>query len=141
MAATEVDIGYGTIVRVENAAGAGTFYEYLEYGDVDYPDSETDDHEATHQKSPGGFKEFVQGLSDGGTLELPFNFIPGNSDDVFNRTWKGSRQRRLMQIDPGDGGPTCQFLAYVKNWKRSRPVNGVSKATLTVKVAGEPVDI
>lgn len=135
---SEAVVGLECYYEVEDALGSGDFVEIGEITNITPPDEDTDDVEVTHQKSPGGRKEFIPGLTDGGTADFDLNWIPGGTTHEFIRQWRSSRERRASRIRyPGDVFET--FPAYPKNFSRTVNLGDKLAATLTVKVAGEPV--
>lgn len=79
MTASQAVIGYGTILQLSNAGSPATYTGILEIRSISPPDIERDMIEVTHNESPGGWKEFLGGMIDGGEVGIELNFLPGNA--------------------------------------------------------------
>ncbi len=124
--------------EVETTAGAGDWFEVGLIVNITPPDEETEDVDVTVQKSPGGRKEYRPGLIEGGTSDFELRWVPGGATHTYLRQWKSSRETRSSRIRyPGDLYET--FPAYPKNFPRTVNLGEAMAATLTVKVAGQPV--
>lgn len=131
-------VSLGMALLVETFAGSGVFFEFAYLTNFTPPDSETEDVETTHQKSPGGVRQYRPGLTEGGVSEYEINFVPGNGTHVFYRQWKRSREVRQTRIvyNP-DINET--YPAYAKTFSRGANLGERMTATLGLKVAGESV--
>lgn len=138
MAATEAIIGYGTTIEVENAAGSGVYVELAEITSLTPPDEQVDEIEATHMKSPGRGKEFIQGLSDFGTMSMDMNYIPGSDTDDFILAWKTAGENRSVKVT-WPNGAIDTFPGFVKGYSGTSGVSDKMGITLTLRVAGAPV--
>lgn len=125
-------------------AGAGTAITWngkyigdvTEIGDLD---TSADDIEVTDHESPDGYKEYIQGLKDGGELEVSGNFYPTNTgQSALISDINGGTIRTAVITLPGSVG-TWIFDAYVKGFTTSTPIDGQVQFTATLKVTGKPV--
>jgi predicted secreted protein len=134
MAATLPAIGKGTIVRVGRGAGP-TWTTLARVGDVTFPQAEAEDIDVTAQDSPGNALEFIAGLTDNGTVEIPTQYLPDSPTDVLLRALQLSGEAVQLEITPVNGTAE-KWAAYVKAYGRSAPVKGVRQATAMFKISG-----
>lgn len=117
----------------------GVYTTIPEAGDVTFPGSSREEIDVTTQDSPGQTKEFLGGDIDFGEVALEVNFAPTNAVHQQLVTDANSAQATISwQILYGTT-KTCTFDAYVKGFAITGPVNGVYKATLTLRCTGLPV--
>lgn len=129
-------IGYGSTVRV--GVGATPTWTTLDLvGDIELPDEQVDEVEVTHQKSPGRRKQFIAGLTDGGSVGVPINYIPGNATDVLLKTLRASREQVLLEITPSEDGSPETYSAYLSGYSRAAPIGAKMTATATFRVSEE----
>lgn len=113
-----------------------TVNEVTSIGDLD---TSADDIEVTDYQSTDGYKEFIQGLKDGGELEIEGNFYPsdtGQSNLISD--FNAGTTREVIITLPGSIG-TWTFDAYVKGFATQTPIDGKVGFTATLKVTGKPV--
>src|SRR5687768_16594920 len=60
-------LGFGTTLQVDRGAGYVTIVKNVEIGAFG---AEAEDVDVTTHSSTGGFREFIRGLLDGGTLDF-----------------------------------------------------------------------
>lgn len=132
---TNALIGYDTGVKVETAAGSGVYFDLGEVTGVTPPNETVDQIDATHMKSPGRTREFIQGLIDPGEMSIEFNHIPGSATDDFLIAWRASGESRNVVITyPND--ITDTFPAFILGYSPSMAVADKMSGELSLKVAG-----
>jgi hypothetical protein len=135
---TNVGIGLGSQFWLANASAVLTQLDELL--SVTPPNPQVDDVEATHMGSTA--REFIAGLTDYGSGEFKFNFIPGNATDVLIRAAVVDKVARAFKIVlPIAGGSTHQEITgncIVKGWVPDDPIDDRMTATLTVRFTGSP---
>jgi predicted secreted protein len=125
-------------------AGAGTTIswngttvnEVTSIGDLD---TSADDIEVTDYQSTDGYKEYIQGLKDGGEVEVEGNFYPSDTgqSNLISDYNAGTSREAIITL-PGSIG-TWTFDAYVKGFATQTPIDGKVGFTATLKVTGKPV--
>jgi hypothetical protein len=137
MAETEAEIGWGGRVYLQDAAD--TWIELEQVTDVPYPDDQVADVESTHMQSPDRRKEYIPGLIDGGTGDIVMNWLPASTTDVTCTEFKNSGDVRGLRVDTllSDGSYWRSEVSVIaKGYKKATPIEGVKKATLTVRFTG-----
>jgi len=119
---------------------SGVFTTIPEAGDVSFPGSTREEIDVTTQDSPGQTKEFLGGDIDFGEIAQDMNFVPTNAvHAVLVADSLSASVVQEWQISYAAGTKTCSFSGYVKGYAITGPVNGVYKATLTIRCTGLPV--
>lgn len=131
-------LGYGSTVRIGRGE-TPTWTELAFVGDVDAPDEQTDDVEVTHMKSPGRRKQFIAGLTDGGEVSVPMNYIPGSPTDVLLKSIKSSGEEVMIEITLGEDGEPETYAGYCKGYGRTAPVADKMMATAVFKLSEQVV--
>lgn len=137
MAETEAEIGWGGRVYLQDADA--NWVELAEVTDVPYPDDQVGDVEKTHMQSPGRRKEYLSGLIDGGTGDIVMNWLPNSATDQLCTEFKNSGAVRGLRVDTllSDGTYWRSEVSVIaKGYKKVTPIDGVKKATLTVRFTG-----
>ena len=131
-------IGYGSTVRIGRGA-TPTWTELQLVGDIEMPDEQIDEIEVTHMKSPGRRKQFIAGLTDGGEVSIPMNYIAGSASDELCQEIKASGEQVLIEITlPVLSGQTATpevFSGYLSGYARTAPVNDKMTATATFRLS------
>ncbi|MCA9312659.1 MAG: hypothetical protein KDA21_15705 [Phycisphaerales bacterium] len=108
-------------------------------------DSSRDTIEETDHQSTGGFREFMAGLIDGGSLNLELNMEQANYN-ILKAAHQaapgaaGARHQFEIQI-PNIGTSTDEyitFLAIVTSLSVGLPHDGKVTCNATLKVSGKP---
>lgn len=97
----EASIGYGGEFWLATDDTVGTLTELVQVVSFQEPDIEVDEVETTHLQSPDGYKEYTEGLRDGGEIEIVFNYRPGSDTDEMLEDWKAERPRTKRKVRMG----------------------------------------
>jgi hypothetical protein len=129
-------IGYGTVIEVETAPGSGTYFTLAETFQHTPPSDSIDMVEATHFGSTDRRREFISGLTDGGSASMQMNYNPGSATDVFIRAWRAppGLARAIRTTFPN--GATVAFSGLVESYETDVPLGDRMTASLSVKVTG-----
>jgi hypothetical protein len=130
---TNAALGY----QITLARFNGTSYIALaEVVDTTPPNVTRDEIDATHHGSPGGYKEYIPGLREGGEVPVTLNFIPSATDSLlaaFNSNTVDSWRITLSN------GVTCTFAGFVKSHSPATPRDDKMTLDAVIKVSGQPV--
>lgn len=100
-----------------------------------------DDVDVTAQDSTDGYREFVQGLRDGGTVEIEGNYTSVVSQDGLKALFDlGTLSACTIAFPDGAGGTlaTWGFNAYVNKFGTDGPMDDKIGFTASLKVSGKP---
>ena len=98
--------------------------------------------EVSHLNSPARFKEYIQGMLDGGEVSLSLNFIPGDTDGQMGllADFKAGTLQDFVITWPVDLDATASFAGIVTAFEPETPEDAEIGLSVTIKVSGE-VDI
>jgi len=112
-----------------------TFSPFCELTSFNQQDGGADQVEVTGWCSTA--KEFEQGLSDSGTLQLDYNLAPNETVQTAIREAKLAGDKLAFKITfPGDGGMAI-MIGTVQQTSFQGAVNGVFTGSATIKLSGE----
>jgi len=139
--ATQAFLGQGTQYQRETAPASGLFETIAEVRSISGPTFEADEVDVTNMDSPSGFREFIQGLKDGGNITFGLNFLPHTAGhqqllDDLKTGIKRNYRVRWPQL------PTVHRMnheGFVKSVPLEIPVDDAVTAQVTIRVSGEPV--
>tara|TARA_R110000824_G_scaffold169712_2_gene346845 strand:+ start:42 stop:434 length:393 start_codon:yes stop_codon:yes gene_type:complete len=97
-------------------------------GGVDVTDIETTAHD-----SAGGWKTFLGGNTDGGTLEISGNYVLADAGQVELRAERGNVAAIVVTFSDSS---TSTFSAVVKGFNLSNPLDDKIEFTCSLKVTG-----
>jgi hypothetical protein len=139
---TQAISGFGVTFKQGDGEDPEVFASIAEVKGISGPGYSLDMIDVTHLNSPGGFREFIGGLIDGGEITFDINFIPSNPThnpatgllaDLLGR------RRRNYQL----GFPTTPVVLWVipgqvTNIDHDQPLEDAITASVTIKIVGLP---
>jgi predicted secreted protein len=137
---TSARIGYSTLFKSGNGASPEVFTTLAEVTNITPPSMARDTIDATHEESPGAWREFIAGLKDGGEVSLDLNFVPGGSAALALTTEMdadGSSASKNRQIIFPDGSYFL-FAGILTAFEPDTPIDDKMSASATFKVSGKP---
>ena len=132
---------FGTYLKIGDGESTEGFTTIAELLDIDVPGMAMTTAEVTNQTSTAAFREFIGTLLDGGEVTFDVNYVPtaGTHDattgviaDMVNKTL-----RNFELVFPG-AVATWSFAALIISFKPNMPVDGPLKASITLKISGQP---
>lgn len=136
----DASIGWGGAFELSTDETEANLYELVEVVSFDLPQVDVDQVETTHLKSADRFKEFTDGLADGGTAAITLNFRPGSDTDEMLDDWEEDRGRRLVRFTvpiQGVAAKTYTCIATFAGYSRGTVSAGDKmEAVLNVKLSG-----
>lgn len=135
---SQVDIGYGSVVRVGRGASPAVFTQLMGLETVTVPSQPPEDVDVTHQQSPGRTRETIPGLKPVADYALEMQYWPGSDTDTLlveldEKTAQGNREIVLLEITP-NGGATWTFMAYLNEYVPTSPLGEKQMVTANWKV-------
>jgi Lambda phage tail tube protein, TTP len=142
MANTQATLGYGTLLQRGGLTAPDTFVTVAEVRNIDGPKLTKDFKEVTHMESPGGFKEYIGALKDGGTVTFTCNFLPadGTQDHLTGLIYdfKNNIKRYWREQWPTTPASTVTYLGEVQDLDPKMPVDDAMTLDVTIKISGDP---
>lgn len=119
----------------------GALYEAHHVKSFTLPDDTMERVDATHLKSPGRRRQFVDGLYENSEIQVVLNFRPLSDTDTKLRAWKASSaSRAVMMVIPENGIPVAQseFTARMTGYDRGEvTADGLMEVTITLEVTSD----
>lgn len=137
---TGARIGYGTLFKSGNGAVPEVFTILAEVTSITPPSISRDTVDATHELSPGAWREFIAGLKDGGDVSLDLNFVAGGTaaaslmTELNNDGPAALANRQILFPD----GSYFQFGGILTKFEPDAPLDKQMSAKVTFKVTGQP---
>ncbi len=134
---TEAESAQGTFIETGDGASPENFSELAEVSNIGGPNEKADEIDATHLRSPEGYKEFIPSFKDGGEIPLTLNYIAGSTTQSalraeFNQTPPPTKNRRITWPD----GSTTSFAGWVKARGASAQVGSKISSMVTLRGVG-----
>lgn len=134
---TKARTGIGAALKLGNAASPEVFTAIAGITSINGPELSSEEIEVTSLDSPGGYKEFINGLKDGGTVSITVNF----SNDSQQRTLRslvGGAARNFQLTLPTSPECLAEFAANVTSWNQTTEAAAAMTADISFKISGEP---
>lgn len=137
---TKAVTGVGTVLAVGDGASPEVFTAITEITSIGGPELSSEQVEVTSLDSAGGFKEFVTGLKDGGSISIENNWIKSDVSQVQMRDDVQAGTKRNYRITWSDSPPTVvDFNASVEAFSMTTEPDAPVTASMTLKISGAPV--
>ncbi|MDZ7906336.1 MAG: phage tail tube protein [Cypionkella sp.] len=104
---TIADIGYDSSFSIEGTT-PGTYVAVAEVVSIQPPGRTRDSVEATHLKSPDGYKEFIAGMKDTSEVSLSLNWLPSVTDVLVTAFEANTGKYQIT----APGGVRMQFPGF-----------------------------
>lgn len=126
-----------------DSAGGASYTAVGQVKDIQGPNITRADVDVTDHDSPDGYREYLPGLADGGTVTFIIGFDNANVEHTTNllanleddqctmATWQ-------LTLNVCNGTAVWTWSGYVNNYNPSAPVEGENTAALSIKVSGKP---
>lgn len=127
----------GTLLKAGDGGGPETFTTIAEVLDIAGPSLEIGTEEVTSHDS-AGIREFVATLLDYGEITFDVNWYAGATQTSL-RTDAINKTKRNFQLDFANVGASddvASFAGIITNFSFESPVEGVHKASVTIKISG-----
>lgn len=128
----------GVYFGTSDGASPETFEELAEVVSIGGPNESADEIDVTHQRSAGGYREFIQSFKDGGEFSMDLNFVGASISQQNIRSDFASGETKRRRIYYPDGSYST-FLAWVKGVGNTSSVGNKVAMTVNVRVSGPVV--
>lgn len=133
--------GVGAEFRLGDAASPEVYTKVAEVLSISGPELSAEQIEATSLDSTGGYKEFISGLLDGGTVSIEFNFVSGNSNQEALRTRVSTSNQSALNYRialPDSPETTVTFSGIVESYSMNVEAGSAVTVSVGVKISGAP---
>jgi predicted secreted protein len=110
-----------------------------EITNISGPDMSAEDIDVSSHDSPDGYKEYVQGMKDGGEVSVEGRFLNNASQSGLKTDFDSGAAAAYVITMPLTPAATFTFTAYVKSLSFTAPYEGELGFSATFKVSGKPV--
>ena len=149
MADSDARTGFGALLQRGDGTSPQNYLTILGIKSIDGRRISRDTHDTTAMTSPGGWREFIGGLKDGGEVSFSGNWLPrdetqGQGDGglmaEFDKDSCESRGdwRILIPACPGEPEVYLEFQGILSGQNISIPMDDLMSFEGTIKVSGRP---
>jgi predicted secreted protein len=117
-------------------ASSPTFSAIAEINKIGGPTMSRDTIDVTSLDSTGGYREFIGGFRDGGTVNLSMNFAIAGYNDMKD-DFESSDLRDYQIILPDTGNTTFGFAGLVTELPLDIPMDDKITCDVTIKISGQ----
>lgn len=133
---------FGTFLNIGDGATPENFTTIAEVTSALGFSMSAKQEEVTSHSSGDPWRQFISTLLDGGNIPLDINFVPTESTHSYSsgllRDFKNRTRRNFQMVFPDGFNTTWTAPCNVADFKTQAPMDGVLKASITLKVAGMP---
>lgn len=140
--------GYGALLKRGDGNSPETFSTVYGIKSMQGPSITRDTHDVTSMTSPGGYKQYIGGLKDGGELTFDANWLPrdptqSQDDGIMSEFDRDSCESlRNWQVEipacPGEPAVTFEFAGIYTAQNISISMTDVMTFSGTIKISGRP---
>ncbi len=121
-------------------SGVGTSFKrnsvaVAEVNSITGPNKSRGTIDVTSLDSTGGYREFIGGFRDGGSITLSMNFTMATYND-FNEDFESSALQTFSIVLPDTGATTFSFSGLVTDLGMAIPLDDKVTSDVTIKVSG-----
>ena len=127
--------GVGTKFRRWDGAN---WDDIAEINSITGPNKSRDTIDVTSLDSTGGYREFIGGFRDGGTVTLPMNFTR-STYEVMNTDFESAVLQNYEILLPDVELTSFEFVGLVTELGLGIPADDKVTADVTIKVSGQVV--
>jgi len=139
--ATIAIFAQGTKLQMDSGGGLATI---VDVKSITGPTLTRDIIDVTSHSSSSGFREFINGLKDGGTVTFDINFDPveathKNAAGGLLESYVSGDVESWKIIFPDPALTEWTFSGVIQDFQTSMGIDDALSASVTVKVTGAPV--
>ncbi len=140
---TQAKASFGTLLKIgDGGGGSEVFTTIAEVKDIVPIPLTLDTEEVTHHSSPGGYEEFVATIKRTGEVTFDINWILQNATQSFTagllKDFDDKTLRNFQIVFTDVGSTVWAFSGFVTGFEPDASVSGVSEASITLKITGQP---
>jgi predicted secreted protein len=132
--------GVGTILRKwdPTLVPANKWINIAEISNIDGPSKSRDTIDVTSLDSTGGYREFIAGFRDGGTVALSMNFTRATYE-IMNDDYESDTLVNYEIILPDPEHTTVEFQGLVTEVGLGIPMDDKIASDVSIKVSGRVI--
>jgi len=135
---TSAAAAVGTAFQQGSGASPQVYTTVAEVLSISGPSLSAEEIEVSSLSSPGGFKEYVSGLRDAGTVDLSVNWIKSNTQQTSMRDLVSTGATTAYRIVFSDSPNTvAEFDGIVLTFTMSADPGSQIRAELSVRITGQ----
>ena len=128
--------GVGVVFNREDDLSSLEYDAIAEINSITGPSMTREFIDVTSLDSTGGYREFIGGFRDGGTVVLNMNFTRDGYEQM-RLDFEDDDSHNYQIVIPGADGPTLDFAAFVTDLPISITPDDKITVDVTLKVTGE----
>ena len=128
--------GVGAEFKRGDGTSSETFSAIAEINSINGPNKTRSTIDVTSLDSTGGYREFIAGFRDGGSVSLSMNFTRDGYVDM-NTDFESDDTVNYQIVMPDTGNTTFDFTALVTDLGMAIPMDDKVTADVSLKVSGQ----
>lgn len=116
--------------------GAGAWAKLAEVNNISGPSMTRETIDVTSLDSAGGYREFIAGFRDAGTISMSMNFTRDNFDTIKGDFESDTRQNYEIVL-PDTDNTSFEFEGLVTECPLTIPPDDKVTIDVTIKISGE----
>jgi len=126
--------GVGTVVRKWD--GASSWDNIAEVTNISGPGMTREMIDVTSLDSTSGYREFIAGFRDAGTIVLSMNYTRAGLD-MFKADFEDNETKFYEIVLPDDDATSLEFEGLVQEFPFTIPTDSQITMEVTIKITGE----
>jgi predicted secreted protein len=127
--------GVGASFKRSDMASSPAFTSIAEVNNITGPSMSRDTIDVTSLDSTGGYREFIGGFRDGGTIQFNMNFSLAGYNDMKD-DFESDSLRDYQIVLPDSGATTFDFSGLVTELPLDVPMDDKITCAVTIKISG-----
>jgi len=139
---TNATAGVGTEFQLGDGGSPESFTKVAEVLSISGPELSGELIDVSSLDTTGGYKEFISGMRDGGSVSIEFNWVSSNANQQ-------SLRDRISDINNANSfnyrivwsnSPATQvdFVGVVESFSMNTEANSAITGSISIKVSGQP---
>lgn len=131
---TQARAGVGARFQIGTGSPV-TYTDIAELTAISGPEISAEQWEATSLESTGGYKEYVPGFLDGGTISITLMFINSAAQQAIRNYVDSINVLPFRLLLPTSPEAQADFTGYVTSWSQSAEPNAPMTAEVGIKIS------
>jgi len=134
--------GVGAKLQLGDGASPQVYTAIGEVLNISGPELSAEQIEVTSLDSTGGYKEYIPGLLDGGTVSIEFNYADGDTQQETLRTRVSTTNQAAAAyriVIPDSPHSYVAFNGIVESYSMSIESGSAITVSVGIKISGAPV--